>query len=355
MKKGKKQRQQEGEAKQLLVLMLQKKLQKGLTKGAIEYTTQEYPGTGFQTTVAIPADGGACFVGEVAPDKKAAEANAAKIACQTYGPQVGDVAIKKKGDKKAEPPKKEMKFTGDKATAKGDLCAVLQKKLKKNLEKGAIEYQAAEVKSGFQVTVVLACCDGAKHIGQPDKDKKTAEANAALVALKKYAKEIGATVGGGGAPAAPAAAAPTSMKKQKTPPAAAAEPPAKKAKKANGTAPPAKAAPAKAAPAAPAQSAFSQLNDLIPKITKGQAGIQVQTADVTAATGPAKQCTITIPSLPGYETTEITGEPAAGPKDAKENAAKEALKLIAGDANLQAKIAATLAEKKAKDAAKKKK
>merc|ERR1711924_518347 len=93
-------------------------------------------------------------------------------------------------------------------------------------------------------------------------------------------------------------------------------------------------------------------NGLVPQITRiacKKGDIAVDTAEVATKSGKGFQSTITIPSLPGHESTQFTGKPGASAKEAKNNAAAEAVELINNDANLLQIMAAAIEAKKQKN------
>eukprot|EP00746_Dinoflagellata_sp_MGD_P070436 gnl/MRDRNA2_/MRDRNA2_28841_c0_seq1.p1 gnl/MRDRNA2_/MRDRNA2_28841_c0~~gnl/MRDRNA2_/MRDRNA2_28841_c0_seq1.p1 ORF type:complete len:437 (-),score=141.06 gnl/MRDRNA2_/MRDRNA2_28841_c0_seq1:167-1477(-) len=294
-------------AKQMLQAHLQAKLKAPLTKGGITYETTEVTG-GFQSTVTLVCDGGTTFTGAVAADKKTAETNAAAKA-------LGKKPASAKAKAKAAPAPQTNQTPN---SGKAQLQALLQKKLGKPLVKGSIEYTTEEENGTFKTTVSFPCDDGRSFVGGVAKTKQQAELNAVQKAVGAYNKEVGGV----------------SMKRK------------------NGDAPQPPAKKAKGDAQSNEQSTFCELNSLVAKInrTSNKGDINVEKEEVaTEGGGKGFQCTITISSLSGYESTQFTGVPGDSVKEAKNNAAQEALTIIKNDANLMQMIESAAEAKKQKD------
>lgn len=220
---------------------------------------------------------------------------------------------------------------------KQELAQLLQKKLKKPLPKGSIVYTTEEVDGGHKSTVSLPCDGDKSFAGAKAAEKGEAELNAAKAAVAAYVKEVGAIV-----------------PKEKKPPEGDKGQPAKKKAKTEPKAKAAKKAPKVSKDVAQQQTAqckMTKLNSLVSKVTRkavAKGELEYETAEVTTDDKTAFQSTITVKTVPGYEGMQFTGIPADSKKDAKQNAAEQALDVLQADASLSEKIAAADNEKKAK-------
>eukprot|EP00746_Dinoflagellata_sp_MGD_P168349 gnl/MRDRNA2_/MRDRNA2_99743_c0_seq1.p1 gnl/MRDRNA2_/MRDRNA2_99743_c0~~gnl/MRDRNA2_/MRDRNA2_99743_c0_seq1.p1 ORF type:complete len:280 (+),score=94.52 gnl/MRDRNA2_/MRDRNA2_99743_c0_seq1:25-840(+) len=197
------------------------------------------------------------------------------------------------------------------------LQILLQKKLRKPLTKADMEYTTEEAGGIFTTTLSLPCDGGQSFVGAFAKNKKTAEANASQKAIAAYSKEVGKVAGK------------RSLSEGE-------EPSAKKAKTGIDTGP----------------SMFCQLNSLIPQITRtaiAKGDISAEMVEVSTSSGTGYQCTLTIACLPGHESTQFTGQPGSSQKEAKNNAASEAIVVINNDANLKQMMANAIEAKKEKN------
>jgi len=183
--------------KQMLPILLQKKLKTPLTKGAIEYTYAEATG-GYKCTVTLSCDGGKKFVGQVMKDKGPAASNVAKKAVDVYTKEVGEVTVakKRKGGATSVPQSKKKRRDAEPSFAK--LNGLVPKITRKAVTKGDFETTVAEVTGGsgtqYQTTIKVTTLPGyedTEFTGAPANGKKESKNNAAEEACKMIENDSG--------------------------------------------------------------------------------------------------------------------------------------------------------------------
>jgi len=186
----------------------QRYCQRSVTKEDVVYTSAKYDKV-FQATVTLSCIEGQQFVGEVAPNLKDAEKNAARQALLYFEPMVDQLPPptgKSNNNKKRKTPegspgqvfeepaaKRAVLGDGEASenpamTPKVHLNNVCMKLLKRPLTKGEILYETNNTAQGFQSTVRLPCLPGEMGelawAGEVAPQTKQAEQNAAAQALE---------------------------------------------------------------------------------------------------------------------------------------------------------------------------
>lgn len=382
--------------KSRLQTVLQKKLKRSLKKEDMAFETTECEG-GFQTTISLPCDENQSFVGPVGGDAKEAESNALEAALEHYSGEIPDAdgASKNKKRKKPAsqqpssamaaptPPLKKQKMpdmnpnwmasmppafiqmaqqmgflpsggqfnaapqaggpaktqlTNSSVTCNKNQLNALMAKIKKGpTPKSEIIFECEEVahngSTGYQSTLKLPTLPGFEQIefaGEPADSQKQADQNAAGQAIQMISEQSGIPVAPAGKPAA--------VSQIQFPP----QPPAKKKKSGKSSGSPVPAGVQNSSPHPTADCKKNKLQALIAQVIRGPVTknqVLYEKSQVMTKEGPGFQCTLKVLCLPGYESTEFTGEPSLTEREADQNAAGQAIDLINEDASLQQLIA----------------
>lgn len=209
------------DAKSALNQFVQRYIKRPVTKQDILYTTEKYD-AGYQSVVRIECMEGQEFAGEVCPNLKTAEKEAAAEALKAFAPIMWEMSTQgcKTKKRKAESPAPAIRPPEVKApkilpiatdlpeelttpaaqaetaasnlaaaaaasqTFKSDLNAVCMKILRRVMAKGELVYETNAVVGGFQSVVTVACL-GDEHVyaGEVCQQKREAEQSAAQMAL----------------------------------------------------------------------------------------------------------------------------------------------------------------------------
>lgn len=162
----------------------QKFCKKAISKMDIVYTVQKF-GSEYQATVKLNCSDGIEFAGEVAPNQKEAEKNAARQAIMNFAVEMANLPpskTKSSNKRKAEP---EVDPSGE--NPKVVLNTALMRILHRALNKDDVVYSTVQTALGFQCTISMPALPGdwggLAWAGEVANKKKEAEQHAARHAV----------------------------------------------------------------------------------------------------------------------------------------------------------------------------
>jgi len=186
------------DGKSMLNQFCQKMTKRSVGKGDIVYTTQTFPPSTFQTTVALLClEGSPQYAGNTASTKKDAEQNAALIALQNHSADAAALPVTTPGQgkkrKAAEaglggmPTAIGVPASGQSGQNKMNLNAALGRILRRPLTKEDTVFQSVQTVGGFQCTLSMPGLPGEwaslAWAGEVGTNDKQAQDNACLQAM----------------------------------------------------------------------------------------------------------------------------------------------------------------------------